>query len=124
MAKLQRNYELKKAVYDIEVNICLAQADLAYQLQTLIFQRSHQEDYAGEHDQSKKKDLKILNQIFHQMACLDHPQVKLKVNKTHSHTRFPFIVLDLPPCEQTAKDYLIYEGILQHGRLRLKNTAK
>lgn len=122
MAKVQRNYELKKAIYVIKVNTCQAQAGLAYQLQTLIFQRSHQ-DYAGEHDQSKMKDLKVLNQVFYQMAFLDHPWVKLKVNRTHPHTQFPFIVLDLPS-EQTAKDYLKYEEILQHGRLQLKTTAK
>uniref|UniRef100_A0A2K5C682 Flotillin n=1 Tax=Aotus nancymaae TaxID=37293 RepID=A0A2K5C682_AOTNA len=33
MAKAQRDYELKKAAYDIEVNTRRAQADLAYQLQ-------------------------------------------------------------------------------------------
>lgn len=33
MAKAQRDYELKKATYDIEVNTRRAQADLAYQLQ-------------------------------------------------------------------------------------------
>ncbi|KAI2541439.1 flotillin 1, partial [Homo sapiens] len=32
MAKAQRDYELKKAAYDIEVNTRRAQADLAYQL--------------------------------------------------------------------------------------------
>lgn len=33
MAKAQRDYELKKAAYDIQVNTRRAQADLAYQLQ-------------------------------------------------------------------------------------------
>lgn len=33
MAKAQRDYELKKATYDIEVNTRKAESDLAYQLQ-------------------------------------------------------------------------------------------
>lgn len=36
MAKAQRDYELKKAAYDIEVNTRRAQADLAYQLQVRV----------------------------------------------------------------------------------------
>ncbi|GAB5571297.1 flotillin-1 isoform X1 [Prionailurus iriomotensis] len=123
MAKAQRDYELKKAAYDIEVNTRRAQADLAYQLQilyliicllknllvipetvlvaplwsfahnaqssenfelpnsaaeveqdvlpscfsshkTLHLPKKTSEDHAGEHDQSKGKGLKILNQRF------------------------------------------------------------
>lgn len=33
MAKAQRDYELKKAVYDIEVNTKKAESEMAYQLQ-------------------------------------------------------------------------------------------
>lgn len=33
MAKSQRDYELKKAVYDIEVNTKKAESEMAYQLQ-------------------------------------------------------------------------------------------
>lgn len=35
MAKAQRDYELKKADYDIEVNTMKAQSEMAYQLQVL-----------------------------------------------------------------------------------------
>lgn len=33
MAKAQRDYELKKAAYDIEVNTKKAESEMAYQLQ-------------------------------------------------------------------------------------------
>lgn len=33
MAKAQRDYELKKAVYDMEVNTKKAESEMAYQLQ-------------------------------------------------------------------------------------------
>lgn len=33
MAKAQRDYELKKAAYDIEVNAKKAESEMAYQLQ-------------------------------------------------------------------------------------------
>lgn len=36
MAKAQRDYELKKAVYDIEVNTKKAESEMAYQLQVLM----------------------------------------------------------------------------------------
>lgn len=35
MAKAQRDYELKKAAYDIEVNTKKAESEMAYQLQVL-----------------------------------------------------------------------------------------
>lgn len=35
MAKSQRDYELKKAVYDMEVNTKKAESEMAYQLQVL-----------------------------------------------------------------------------------------
>lgn len=35
MAKAQRDYELKKAAYDIEVNMKKAESEMAYQLQVL-----------------------------------------------------------------------------------------
>lgn len=38
MAKAQRDYELKKAAYDIEVNTKKAESEMAYQLQ--VFTRS------------------------------------------------------------------------------------
>lgn len=38
MAKAQRDYELKKAVYDMEVNTKKAESEMAYQLQV---QQSH-----------------------------------------------------------------------------------
>lgn len=37
MAKAQRDYELKKAAYDIEVNTKKAESEMAYQLQ--VFRR-------------------------------------------------------------------------------------
>lgn len=35
MAKAQRDFELKKAAYDIEVNTRKAESEMAYQLQVL-----------------------------------------------------------------------------------------
>lgn len=35
MAKSQRDYELKKAAYDVEVNTKKAESEMAYQLQVL-----------------------------------------------------------------------------------------
>lgn len=35
MAKAQRDYELKKAAYDVEVNTKKAESEMAYQLQVL-----------------------------------------------------------------------------------------
>lgn len=44
------------------------------------------------------------------MNCLGQPRLKLKANEPHPHTQFPFSVSDLPPCEQTSKESLTYEG--------------
>lgn len=51
MAKAQRDYELKKAAYDIEVNTKKAESEMAYQLQV--------------HTLKKKK---ILNVTFQQLG--------------------------------------------------------
>lgn len=44
MAKAQRDYELKKAAYDIEVNTKKAESEMAYQLQvhTLRKKKNHE----------------------------------------------------------------------------------
>lgn len=43
MAKAQRDYELKKAAYDMEVNTKKAESEMAYQLQVLQLLQTDQE---------------------------------------------------------------------------------
>lgn len=53
MAKAQRDYELKKAVYDMEVNAKKAESEMAYQLQV---QQSHDTSRIESHDFSNQTE--------------------------------------------------------------------
>lgn len=93
--------------------------------QNLHLPKNRSEDYSRKHDQFRRKDVKILNQRFLSKwpARITLEWSSKSTSLTHN-PGFPFSVVDPPHCEQTSKDCLIHEGLLQHGRHTKTTNSK
>lgn len=93
--------------------------------QNLHLPKNRSEDYSRKYDQFRRKDVKILNQRFLSKwpARITLEWSSKFTSLTHS-PGFPFSVVEPPHCEQTSKDYLIREGLLQHGRHTKTTNSK
>lgn len=68
MAKAQRDYELKKADYDIEVNTKKAESEMAYQLQVHALEKKRKFMLLSSHLVSRQH-LKIKNGCIRGFLC-------------------------------------------------------